>query len=260
MQPATDPGPPPVPELCWPAQQLVRVRRYLRFLGASRDSLDDLAQATTLAAVRTFAEEQAPLPWLLTTARNALRLHLRRLGRRREVHDLDRLNAAWCEQMQDDGGDAQRGALSECLGRLPERSRRVVELRYCEGLSREAIAAAVGIGVEGVKSLLGRVRQVLAECIQRMSRERRKGERSGERRAARRRARFVDVLLAEELATPPARASSHVAMRPQHPAASWWIAAAVVVAGVGVLFALGLLRRDEVRLAQDPPPPNVTFV
>ena len=148
-------------------RQVVRVRRYLRFLGAELHAVDDLAQETMLAAVRTFAAEDVPLPWLLVTARNALRQHLRRLGRSREVPDLERLDSAWQQQMGDDGGDTRREALAECLRTLPDRSRLVLDLRYREGLSREGIAAHTGLGTEGVKTLLVRARQALGACIRR---------------------------------------------------------------------------------------------
>src|SRR5262245_2740678 len=144
-----------------------RVARYLRFLGCERESIDDLTQETLLAAVGTFADSAPPLPWLLTVARNALRMHLRRRGRRREVADLDRLHELWIEQARDDGGDAQRAALRECLRRLPARSRALVDLRYRDGMSRDDIAARLGLRAQGVKSLLQRVRSALGDCIRR---------------------------------------------------------------------------------------------
>jgi RNA polymerase sigma-70 factor (ECF subfamily) len=145
----------------------VRVRRYLRFLGCARGELDDLVQETMLAAVGAFARQAPPLPWLLTAARNALRQHFRRRGRRREVADLDRLHARWIEEARSDGGDAQREALRECLRGLPERSRQVVQLRYGDGLRRATIARRLGLLPEGVKSLLARVRAALGDCIRR---------------------------------------------------------------------------------------------
>lgn len=147
------------------------LRRYLRFLGAGRQVLDDLVQETLLAACRSFGAANAPLPWLLVTARNALRQHLRREGRRREVADLDRLDAAYREQVPGDGGELQLQALRRCLQELPERSRRALELRYGDGASRAAIAAAVGLGEEGAKALLARVRAALGACIERRLRD-----------------------------------------------------------------------------------------
>lgn len=148
-------------------EQAPRVRRYLRFLGAERDVVDDLVQETLLAALRTFGPDGAPLPWLLVTSRNLRTQHLRRLGRSREVADLDRLEAAWHEQAGPDGGDAQRNALADCLAAVPERTRAALVQRYRDGASRLTIAAAIGIGEEGVKSLLARARAALAECMKR---------------------------------------------------------------------------------------------
>jgi RNA polymerase sigma factor (sigma-70 family) len=147
--------------------QAVRVRRYLRFLGAARDVVDDLVQDTLVAAVRTFARDPVPLPWLLTTARHAFGQHLRRADRRREVADLDRLHEAYERQLGDDGGDALREALAACLRGLPPRTALVLDRRYADGASREAIAAELGLGSEGVKSLLARAREVLADCMRR---------------------------------------------------------------------------------------------
>lgn len=145
----------------------VRLRRYLRFLGCERAAVDDLAQEALLAAVRHDRGELPPWPWLLTTARNALYMHLRKVGRRREEVDVDRLHRLWIEQAGDDAGEAQRVALRACLEELPARSRQVVSMRYGEELGRAAIAAKVGLGEEGVKSLLARVRKALGGCVQR---------------------------------------------------------------------------------------------
>jgi RNA polymerase sigma-70 factor, ECF subfamily len=147
--------------------QAPRVRRYLRFLGADRDALDDLAQEALLAAFRTFGSQGAPLPWLLTTARNAFAMHLRRSSRSRELADLERLDQAWQQQAGGDGGDAQLEALAACLRSLPARTRSVLMQRYRDGASRAAIAAATGLGEQGVKSLLARARTLLADCIRR---------------------------------------------------------------------------------------------
>jgi RNA polymerase sigma-70 factor, ECF subfamily len=161
---------PPAPAAAARAAYLaatVRVRRYLHFLGCAPSELDDLTQQTLLAAVANFATGLPPLPWLLATARNCLRMHLRRAGHRPEVAGLDSLHQQWIEQVGNDAGDSRLLALRGCLRDLSERSRLVVERRYGEGLSRAAIAMRLGLGEEGVKSLLARVRAALGDCVQR---------------------------------------------------------------------------------------------
>lgn len=149
------------------AEALRSVRRYLRFLGCRDDELADLAHDAMLAGLARWPAEELPVPWLLATARNLLRKHLRTQRRRRELHDLERLDREWLETAGDDAAVAMAAALRECVEGLPARSREVLELRYGEGLDRVAIAARVGLGEEGVKSLLARVRAALAECVRR---------------------------------------------------------------------------------------------
>lgn len=161
------PGSPEGP--AWLAPARARVWRYLRFLGCAADLADDFAQETLLAALQEFAAQEAPMAWLCATARNRFGMHLRRAGR--EVADLDVLHAQWVEVAEPGGGDAQLRALRRCLDELPTRSRRVLELRYGDGLERAAIAREVGLGAEGVKSLLVRLRGVLAACVQRRVKE-----------------------------------------------------------------------------------------
>ncbi|MGE3175274.1 MAG: RNA polymerase sigma factor [Planctomycetota bacterium] len=149
------------------AAAATQVRRYLRFLGCSRDALDDLVQETMLAAVRHFEGAAAPQAWLWTTARNGLRQLLRRQGRQREVPALDRLDERWREQIADDGGERQKEALRRCLDALPRHARAAMALRYGDGLSRGEVGRRLGLGDEGAKSLLARVRRSLADCIER---------------------------------------------------------------------------------------------
>ena len=169
---AAAPGPhtePPAFRAVWVAPVRARVWRYLRFLGCAPDLADDFAQDTLLAALRAFPTAEPPMAWLCTTAKNHLRMHLRTAGR--EVADLDVLHAQWAEVAGDAGGDTQLVALRRCLDELPARSRRALELRYGDGVERTAIARELGLGEEGVKSLLVRLRAVLAACMQRRVQE-----------------------------------------------------------------------------------------
>ena len=148
------------------ADEQVRIRRYLRFLGCAEDLVDDLTQEALLAGLRRPEPGPAPLPWLLAAARNQLRKALRDRGRRKEILDVERLDELWSRHVVDNG-DEMRDALRACLETLPARSREVLDLRYGEGLNRAAISARVDLQPEGVKSLLARLRAALTECIER---------------------------------------------------------------------------------------------
>ena len=62
---------------------------------------------------------------------------------------------------------ARQEALRECLKALPESSRELLVRKYARGMSVQDLSAALGRSADGVKSLLLRVRRVVAECIER---------------------------------------------------------------------------------------------
>ncbi len=167
--PAAPPSDSPARDPSWSAAARARTWRYLRFLGCPADLAEDFAQDTLLAALR--ASPSGPLPdgWLLTTARNRLRMHLRTAGR--EQPDLERLHAEWVEVAGPDDADRRLLALRHCVDELPERSRRALQLRYGDGVERVGIGRELGLGEEGVKSLLVRLRAALAACVQRRLQE-----------------------------------------------------------------------------------------
>jgi RNA polymerase sigma-70 factor (ECF subfamily) len=64
--------------------------------------------------------------------------------------------------------DADRAeALRECVGRLPEKSRQLLALRYEDNLACDEIARLLGASVEAIYQNLSRIRGRLEECIRR---------------------------------------------------------------------------------------------
>ncbi len=57
-------------------------------------------------------------------------------------------------------------ALRECRGKLPAKSRKLLDLHYREGLSLEKAAETLAISPNAVKQALFRVRRVLQACIE----------------------------------------------------------------------------------------------
>ena len=63
---------------------------------------------------------------------------------------------------------SRREALRRCLDQMPQaKGRRVLELRYGEGLPGEKVAEQLGLSLNALYTLLSRVRRVLQECIER---------------------------------------------------------------------------------------------
>lgn len=150
------------------------VWRYLRLLGADDHEADDLMQECfVVCAQRMQAGDpvQAPAAFLRGVARNLL-LGSRRRDRRRPptvqwLDAVDEFVAAQPQAIEDERIDA----LKVCVQKLSGRVREAVQWHHVEGLGREEVARRLGMGLNGVKSLLSRARDSLRECVERVQRK-----------------------------------------------------------------------------------------
>lgn len=148
------------------------VWRYLRYLGASNELADDLTQETFLQLLRAPFEarsERATAAWLRTVARNLWIRSFRRPPF--DLAELETIEATWTGFAADDAGDGALQHLRDCVQQLTGRARDVVRWQYEERCSRTTIAERLGIGADGVKSLLRRTRTVLRDCIEKRAKE-----------------------------------------------------------------------------------------
>lgn len=155
------------------------VWRYVRYLGASAELADDLVQEAFLQLLRAPFVERTPAAtsaWLRTVVRN---LYVKSFRRPPFASaELDAIEATWTGFVGDGaGGDGANGSseavarLRQCLEQLDGRARSVVAWHYEERRSRADIAGRLGIGEDGVKSLLRRTRALLKACVERRTRE-----------------------------------------------------------------------------------------
>lgn len=144
------------------------VWRYVRFLGASAELADDLVQEAFLQLLRAPFAERSPAAtaaWLRTVVRNQYVKSFRTPPF--QLAELDAIEAAWTGFAREDGGEQSLDRLRACMGRLDGRAREVLRLHYEERRSRRDIGQRLGLGDDGVKSLLRRTRAVLRACIER---------------------------------------------------------------------------------------------
>lgn len=142
--------------------------RFARLLGAPFALAEDLVQDALLAGLHKHVErkpEAEAAAWLRGAVKNLWRAHLRRASRRPPHVDFDEIEAEFAARVGDDGGDDHVEATRRCLEGLDGRARRALELRYAENASREDMGRELGIGADGVKSLLRRLRQLVQECV-----------------------------------------------------------------------------------------------
>ncbi|MEZ6037899.1 MAG: sigma-70 family RNA polymerase sigma factor [Planctomycetota bacterium] len=145
--------------------------RFARLLGASDDVAADLAQDALLAALHKRVEQRndgEAAAWLRAAVRNLWREHLRRQRRRPAHVELEVAEQAMLRHGgRGDGGDGAIEALRRCVEALDGRARAAIELRYRDGASRVQLAERLGLGEQGVKTLLRRTREVLMACVRR---------------------------------------------------------------------------------------------
>lgn len=139
--------------------------RYLRSRGVSHADAEDLAQETLIAAFQHIdgVKSGSVQAWIRVVARNRLVSRLRAQAKADVPADLDLQLAA------DDASDpmlcalksAERRELASVLGRLADRDRELLELRYVHDMPVPEIAGRLGDSVNTVKVGLYRARQRL---------------------------------------------------------------------------------------------------
>ena len=163
-------------------ETLVRIHqaeiyRYVRYMGAESTTVaEDLVQDTFLAAYKSpDAEsprsERLQSAWLRGIARNLFLMYCRRARNspvRVDPAALARAETAWAgEFLREGDGFDYIEALRKCMGTLGEKQRKLLDLQYGQGKSRSEIAEAASMSEDGIKSLMRRLRAVLAQCIRR---------------------------------------------------------------------------------------------
>lgn len=142
------------------------ILRILKDRGAAEDALQEVFVRIWQRAGRYDPQAGTPLVWLVAIARNGAIDRLRQEKSSR----LMQAEEGWLEQLPD-GGDgegelARRDALAHCLDTVDAPQRDCLVLAYCEGWSREELAARFGCPVNTVKTWLRRGLISLRGCLE----------------------------------------------------------------------------------------------
>lgn len=143
--------------------------RYLRLLGCESALAEDLTQEVFLFVLKKpFQQisESATSSYLRRVARNKFLDHMRRMNRHREF-DVEQAEQVWLEQNRDDDGQFWIVSLRQCIEELEERPRHVLHLRYRDKVPIRKVAESVEMKESGIKTMLGRIKSRLRECVQR---------------------------------------------------------------------------------------------
>ncbi len=151
----------------WDAVYVDNVRWVYRLLYGKTGNRPDAEDLTTevfltaLPRLRPRAARAEVRAYLVATARTALAEHWRKtLGREITSIGLDERAA---EPTPETPRDAEGDRARAILGELPERYRRILELRFLEGCSIREAATQLGVSVANAKVLQHRALKRAAE-------------------------------------------------------------------------------------------------
>jgi len=140
-------------------------------MGIAAHEVDDVAQDAYLEFYRNMDKvppDVAPQRWLKGIARNVCLNHIRRSARRGRLQRealAELLATTETETHRRATEGTLQGALEECCRRLPEESRRLLDLKYGQDLPSDAIAQAVSKTAQAVRVALFRIRATLKDCM-----------------------------------------------------------------------------------------------
>jgi RNA polymerase sigma-70 factor (ECF subfamily) len=149
--------------------QRVPLRGFLLAATGCPHQADDLLQNVACVLLAKFAryDHGRPFgPWVIGIARLEVLKWRQRRARRREVLSVEAIDVMAADFAGRPDLLAERLALlPDCIAQLQEAARRLVALRYDEGLAAKAIAARVGRTPAAIDMALSRIRRTLRDCM-----------------------------------------------------------------------------------------------
>jgi RNA polymerase sigma-70 factor (ECF subfamily) len=160
-------------------------KEILRFLMQSRERIsaaawlvvkdahvaEDIFQNTVLKAVTkdvSFEAEAALFSWAFITARRDSLNWCRKHGRESVGIDEDILTLIhqdWQNDHLNPKGNRFE-LLRDCMEELPQKSEKILRLRYFEGLSCGEIADSISITLDAVYKRISRIQNSLRKCVE----------------------------------------------------------------------------------------------
>lgn len=143
-----------------------------RFVGSflrDRAEAADVLQEIALVIVEKFEQWEPERPfigWALGIARRVVLAHLREKYRDRRIEFSEAIDqVALSFERLETQAELMKDSLADCLGQVRGQSRRVLSLRYTDGLELKQIADQLGVTASNVGVMLHRVRAALRKCV-----------------------------------------------------------------------------------------------
>ncbi len=145
-----------------------RLYAYLCTLLARPEDARDALQETNLVLWKKVSEYDPKRPfeaWAFRFAHFQALAWRKRQSRDRLVFDDTTFEALSAEFPSAGSAESELRRLEECLGKLPEKQRALVERRYSGGESVNLIAEVESKAPNAIAALLYRARKMLADCM-----------------------------------------------------------------------------------------------
>ena len=148
------------------------ITAYARSIVFSQEVAEEIYQNTAVVALRKKDEVtdiEGVMGWLLLIARFEALATLRRTRKNPRCFDdevLDLVDRNWLQALEKKGTVDRTEALHYCLGKLTDRNRKILHLRYSEGISGTELAQRLGGKVDSCYVALSRIHKMLRECIE----------------------------------------------------------------------------------------------
>jgi len=149
-----------------------RLRAYVFLFVSPQQDAEDVIQETALAAARDYGRYDPSRPfleWVIGIARNRIRQYYSSTERNRKmifdaaaIASLESAYEAASSEFED-----VRDSLDYCIGRLPAKSRRIIESRYLLSMGPVEIARRLQMTTQSVYTRLSQIRNALRQCIER---------------------------------------------------------------------------------------------
>ncbi|MCX7818294.1 MAG: sigma-70 family RNA polymerase sigma factor [Kiritimatiellae bacterium] len=134
---------------------------------------EDIVQEVAMVLWRKFDEYDPSRPFGAWARGIAVRKVLQAWARQQRLpsamapETMEAILAGFDQTESEAENWAEReAALEHCIGKLPQRSQRLLDLRYREGLSLQAIAERLSSTLDAVNKALSRLRRALRECVE----------------------------------------------------------------------------------------------
>ena len=161
---------PIVPVSSWPFTAHDRgLRKYILTLLGDMDATQEVFQETSATLWQKFGEFQRGtnfFAWACSTAYYEVMEYRRCCRRDRLLFSPDLMHTLSDALPAREGVlQARRGALPDCMERLPANDRELIEQRYAGGETVLEIAQRTGRPAQALYKALGRIRRTLMKCI-----------------------------------------------------------------------------------------------